>query len=127
MSKKMLSLVVLAGLTSTLLVGCPWLLKYVLTVQNFTGEEITALYLKSANAGSWGSNQLTSAIPGDGSPFQVQDIPTGVYDLKATFTTPSIARFNVPFSNDWLWLFSAIDVGEGEYTAVQIIDTLVAQ
>lgn len=125
---RMLSLVVLAGLTAGLLVGCPYLLKFVLTVENYTGEDITALYLRGANGVSWGNSVITDPIAGDGAPYAVQNIAYGMYDLKATFTTPSIIRFNVPFTDsDWRWIFSAIEVGEGEYTTVQVVDTLVAE
>ncbi|HOJ34675.1 MAG TPA: hypothetical protein PKY35_05495 [Candidatus Hydrogenedentes bacterium] len=124
---KMMSLVVLAGLTAGLLVGCPLLLKFVLTVENYTGEDITALYLRPGNSASWGTSVITDPIAGDGAPYAVQ-IDYGMYDLKAVFTTPSIVRFNVPFTDsDWRWIFSAIEVGEGEYTTVQVIDTLVAE
>ena len=125
---KMVSLVVLAGLTAGLLVGCPLLLKFVLTVENWTGEDITALYLRSGNSASWGTSVITDPIAGDGAPYAVQNITVGMYDLKAVFTTPSIVRFNVPFTDsDWRWIFSAVQVGQGQYTTLQVIDTLVAE
>ncbi len=145
MSKGTLRVVVFVSLASLFLVGCPWLLKYTLTIQNFTGGEITALQLKDSCRGSlgsscgnfcgtccdsaWGENLLTAGIPGDGTPFAIENIAPGVYDLKATFDVPpvSVIRFDVPFMNDWLWLFSALEVSQGEYLAIQIIDTLTAK
>lgn len=125
-SKKVLGLVVLAGLTAGVLVGCPFLPseKFDLTLENWSGEAMTAMYLRSSNASSWGNDQLAGAgLAGDGDVYTITEIPAGVYDMRAVFTSPAVYRFGVPIvDSNWLWIFTSTQVD----SKVVIIDSLVS-
>jgi hypothetical protein len=53
-----------------------------LQVVNSTTFTITQLFVSPASAGTWGPNQLTSAIAPSGT-FTLTNIPVGTYDFKA--------------------------------------------
>jgi hypothetical protein len=69
-----------------------------LTVVNSTTVSVTALYISPASSGSWGTNQLSSAI-GAGASRTITSITPGRYDLRAVGSDGSYAeRYDVAFT-----------------------------
>lgn len=116
------------------LVGCPPSTGNKLLVVNNAATDMDELNVtptceNSAVDVNWGRNQLCSpplpSDPGESgvdNQFTLNNIPDGIYDLRAIFNTPAgtalqsrlaVYRFNVPFGNaSWSWIFSSEVTGE---------------
>ena len=137
--RKSVPLVILAGLTVGVLVGCPTApTGQSLTLENYTGYTMTEMNMRSTAKGElWGADQLRDTdLSGDGSAdstYTITAIPDGTYDLRALFNTPAgstgkyaVYRFGVPVENALRWVFSLFTTSTGTYSNVQtIVDALL--
>ncbi len=68
-------------LFSCVFVGCP-AEKCALDINNYSGDEIIAVYISPSSSTTWGPNQLEWTIP-SGYTYTITGIRPGYYDLHA--------------------------------------------
>ncbi|MBU0702972.1 MAG: hypothetical protein KKC18_03820 [Chloroflexi bacterium] len=52
-------------------------------IDNDSGADVWYVYISPADADDWGDNWLGDDVIGDGERYVIEDIPPGIYDLKA--------------------------------------------